>query len=183
MKKVWIGLFVLSIMNVCFAQKNKELNAPVLPFHKDTKLVTYQNVVNEKGSPQELYDRAMIWVKKHYKNTSEVIKKSDRDTGEIEMRSSVRIFSTLKDETLHLKNLVYYKFKIECRQDRYRYTITEFEEAGTDPIPIELWFDKSRPRWEPAEYKYLEQVNEQVSKIIESLQEGMLPVVEKSDDW
>lgn len=167
----------------CFAQKEVEIVKPEMPIHEDTKLITYQNVVQEPGTPQELYDRAMLWIKAYYKNTGEIIKSSDRETGVIEMRSSVRIYTILKDGSRHFRNIVYYHFKIECRPDRYRYTITDFNEKATAAAPIEVWLDTNHPKWDPSQYEFLKQIDSQIQELITSLKEGMLPKIEKEDDW
>lgn len=183
MKKLLLGLFLVTIVNIGFAQKEKELKTPDLPINEDTKLVTYQDVIAQKGSPQELYDRAMLWVKKFYKNTAEVIKKSDRNIGVIEMRSSVRIYSVQKDGSRAPRNNVYYNFKLECRQDRYRYTITDFKERAEAATPIEVWLDKNHVKWYAGQFEYLNQIDEQIKELIESLEKGMNPVIEKKDEW
>ena len=113
-------LFTAFIVSLS-AQKEETLVVPDMPIDENTKLITFQERVDEKGTPQELYDRAMVWVKQYYKNTAEVIKSTDRDKAVIELRSSVKIFNIMKDGSKVLKNVVYYNFKIECRQDRYRY--------------------------------------------------------------
>lgn len=183
MKKYVIGACMMALLHFSFAQKGKDPVIPDLPVDEDTKLVTYKEVVMEKGSPQELYDRAMLWIKQFYKNTNEVIKSSDRDEGVIHLRSSVKIYFTQKDGKQHLKNIVYYNFKLECRQDRYRYTITDFNEKAAASAPIEAWFNTENPKWDPSQYEYLNQIDEQIRELIASLEEGMLPKTEKSDDW
>ena len=180
MKKLLFSLLMVSMVNIGFSQKAPP---PDLPINEDTKLVTYQEVVGQKGSPQELYDRAMIWVKKFYKNTGEVIKKSNREDGIIEMRSSVRIYSILKDGSRAPRNNVYYNFRLECRQDRYRYTITDFNERAAAAAPIEVWLDKTHPKWYSGQFEYLNQIDEQINELIKSLEEGMYPVIEKKDEW
>ena len=122
-----------------------------------------------------LYARAMEWVKKYYKNTNEVIKNADAEKCVIEMRSSVRIFSKQKDGTMMQKNIVYYNFKLECRDNRYRYTITNFNEKAAAAAPIENWFKTDSPYWSPSQYEWLNQIDKQVKELIESLEEGMLP--------
>ena len=183
MKKFVLGVLICSLVSISFAQKNNDLVVPDLPIDEDTKLVTYKEVVQQKGSPQELYDRGMAWAKQFYKNTTEVIKKSDREQGVIEMRSSVRIYFKMKDGNLHFRNIVYYNFRLECRQDRYRYIITDFNEKGTSAMPIESWFNTENPKWDPSQYDFLNQVDEQIRALIESLEEGMEPKIEKTDDW
>lgn len=174
---------LLVIVAVAFAQKPAQLPVPDLPIDERTNLVTYQDVVKQEGTPQVLYDRAMAWVKKYYKNTAEVIKKADSEKGIIEMRSSVRIFSKLKDGTMMQKNVVYYNFKLECREGRYRYTITNFNEKAAAAAPIENWFKTDSPYWSPSQYDWLNQIDDQIKKLINSLEEGMLPPEVFEDEW
>ncbi len=184
MKKILV-FFCLTAISVCtFAQKpSKQLPVPDLPIDERTNLVTYQDVVKQEGTPQVLYDRAMAWVKKQYKNTAEVIKKADAEKSTIEMRSSVRIFSKQKDGTMLPKNVVYYNFKLECRDNRYRYTITNFNEKATAAAPIENWFKTDSPYWSPSQYEWLQQIDDQIKTLINSLEEGMLPPEVFEDEW
>lgn len=183
MKKIALLATLLVIAAVAFAQKPAQLPVPDLPIDERTNLVTYQDVVKQEGTPQVLYDRAMAWVKKYYKNTAEVIKNADAEKCVIDMRSSVRIFSKQKDGTMVQKNIVYYNFKLECRDGRYRYTITNFNEKAASAAPIENWFKTDSPYWSPSQYDWLNQIDEQIKKLINSLEEGMLPPEVYEDEW
>ena len=183
MKKIIVFLAALCACLAVFAQKPEIQEAPYLPIDERTNLVTYQDVVKQQGTPKELYDRAMSWVKKYYKNTGEVIKSADPEKCVLNMRSSVRIFYKDKDGAMRFKNIVYYNFKLECRDNRYRYTITDFKEKATGSAPIEVWFDTSASGWTPSMYGYLSQIDEEMQKLIESLEEGMQPVEEFVDEW
>jgi hypothetical protein len=183
MKKVIFSLVVLMMSVAAFAQKTEIPEAPNLPIDERTNLVTYQDVVKQEGTPKVLYDRAMEWAKKYYKNTAEVIKSADPEKCVINMRSSVRIFYKDKEGTMRFKNIVYYNFKLECRDNRYRYTITDFKEKATGSAPIEVWFNTSASGWSPSMYGYLSQIDEEMQKLIESLEEGMQPQEEFKDEW
>ena len=184
MKKIILFLAAICTCAAVFAQKPTEIpEAPYLPVDERTNLVTYQDVVKQEGTPKELYERAMNWVKKYYKNTAEVIKSADAEKCVLNMRSSVRIFYKDKDGTMRFKNIVYYNFKLECRDNRYRYTITDFKEKATGSAPIEVWFNTSASGWTPSMYGYLSQIDEEMNKLIESLEEGMQPVEEFVDEW
>lgn len=182
-KRILFTLFITfaGVFNL-FAQKGEEI-IPNLPIDEDTKLVTYQEVVQEPGTPEILFDRAMAWVKSYFKNSENIIQSSDKEKGIIMLRPSIRIYTILKDGKQHYKNLVYYNFKIECRNDRYRYTLTDFNEKAQSAAPIENWFKRDHPHWEPNWYLWLNQVNDEVIKITQALEEGMLPVEEKVDEW
>lgn len=183
MKKTIIFLVAICACIAAFAQKTETPEAPYLPIDERTNLVTYQDVVKQEGTPQVLYERAMAWAKKYYKNTAEVIKSADPEKGVINMRSSVRIFYKDKDGTMRFKNIVYYNFKLECRDNRYRYTITDFKEKATGSAPIEVWFNTSASGWTPSMYGYLSQIDEEMQKLVASLEEGMQPAEEFTDDW
>ncbi|MCR4965226.1 MAG: DUF4468 domain-containing protein [Bacteroidales bacterium] len=183
MKKIAVTALLLFSAIFIYAQKPSSLPVPELPIDERTNLVTYQDVVQEPGTPDVLYERAMKWVKKQYKNTNEVIKKADQEHHFIEMRSSVRIFSKQKDGTMLPKNVVYYNFKLECRDNRYRYTITNFNEKAAAAAPIENWFKTDSPYWSPSQYEFLNQIDEQIRELIESLEEGMEPEEVFEDEW
>lgn len=183
MKKIALFFVAAMMIMAANAQKPSQLPVPDLPIDERTNLVTYQDVVKQEGTPQVLYDRAMEWVKKYYKNTSEVIKNADADKKVIDMRSSVRIFSKQKDGTMVPKNIVYYNFKLECRDNRYRYTITNFNEKAASAAPIENWFKTDSPYWSPSQYEWLTQIDGQIKELINSLEEGMLPPEVFEDEW
>ena len=183
MKKIALFFVAAMMIMAANAQKPSQLPVPDLPIDERTNLVTYQDVVKQEGTPQVLYDRAMEWVKKYYKNTSEVIKNADADKKVIDMRSSVRIFSKQKDGTMVPKNSVYYNFKLECRDNRYRYTITNFNEKAASAAPIENWFKTDSPYWSPSQYEWLTQIDSQIKELINSLEEGMLPPEVFEDEW
>lgn len=174
----------MTMSTVCFAQKEIEIPYPQVPIDENTNLVTYKEVVQQaNATPTELYDRAMTWVKKFYKNTTEVIKSSNREQGVIELRSSVRIYVVKEDGKMIFKNIVYYNMKIECRPGRYRYIITDFNEKATSAAPVEIWLNTENPKWEIGQYAYLNQIDEQILALIESLEDGMNPPQIIEDEW
>lgn len=183
MKRFSLLMVAIVLVVLASAQKPSQLPVPDLPIDERTNLVTYQDVVNEKGTPSVLYERALAWVKKYYKNTSEVIKSQDPEKATLDLRSTVRIFSKQKDGTMLPKNVVYYNFKIQCREDRYRYTITNFNERAASAAPIENWFKTDSPYWSPSQYEWLQQIDDQVKELIHALEEGMLPPEVFEDEW
>jgi hypothetical protein len=186
MKKIIVFLAFVLVGLMAFGQNKKgpEIPYPNVPIDEQTNLVTYKEVVQQaNATPQELYDRAMQWVKNYYKNTAEVIKNSDRDKGVIQLRSSVKIYVVKEDGSKLFKNIVYYNMKIECRPGRYRYTITDFNEKATAAAPVEVWLNTENPKWEIGQYAFLNQIDEQILALIESLEEGMNPPVIIEDEW
>lgn len=183
MKKITFFLFLIAAIFNGYAQKNDTPAVPDVPIDDDTKLITYQEVIQENGTAQELYQRALKWAKSYYKNTGEIIKSADPEKCVILFRGSVRIYSHLKDGSKITKNVVYYNFTLQCREGRYRYTITDFNEKATSACPIEKWLDREDKKWNADCYLNLQEVDEQIQELISSLVDGMQPVVEKEDEW
>ena len=64
MKKTLIFTALISLFIAASAQ---------VPVDEDTKLITYQEVVEMDGTPDTLYNRATKWVNGHYKNPQSVL--------------------------------------------------------------------------------------------------------------
>lgn len=184
MKRILLILTLLAIVMVGYSQKKGSTPvAPDMPIDDETQLITYQEVIQENGTAQELYERALKWAKSFYKNTAEVIKNNDATNHVIDFRSSVRIYSHQKDGSKLTKNIVYYNFKLQCRDGRYRYTITDFNEKATAAAPIERWLNPEDKKWDPECFVNLKEVDEQIQALLSSLVDGMQPAVEKTDEW
>ncbi|MCQ2279242.1 MAG: DUF4468 domain-containing protein [Bacteroidales bacterium] len=185
MKRLSLFVLFISVAMLGFAQK-KNTTAPVapdMPIDDETQLITYKEVIQENGTAKELYARALNWAKSFYHNPSEVIKEQDDKNFVIKMRGSVRIYSHLKDGSKITKNVVYYNFTLQCREGRYRYTITDFNEKATAACPIEKWLNPEDTKWDPECYLNLQEVDEQIQALLSSLVDGMQPVQEKEDEW
>ena len=184
MKRILLFFVMLAVAMTVYGQKKGTAPvAPNMPIDEDTQLITYKEVIQENGSAQELYERALKWAKSFYKNTGEVIKNNDATNHVIDFRSSVRIYFHQKDGTKLTKNVVYYNFKLQCRDGRYRYTITDFNEKATAAAPIERWLNPEDKKWDPECFVNLQEVDEQIRALIDSLTDGMLPEVDQEDDW
>ena len=78
---------------------------------------------------------------------------------------------------------MYYNFTLQCREGRYRYTITDFNEKAQSAAPIERWLDTDAPKWIPDYYLYLQDVDDGINELIASQLEVMQPVQKVEDDW
>lgn len=187
MKKLQIVitlLIIISFSSVIKAQKDKnEIEPPKMPMDTITKQIMYRDVVQVEGEKDILFERALVWIKKQYKNTSEVIDSTNKEVGFILCSSRVKIFGTAKDGTRTMSGLVNYNLTLDIKDGKYRYTFTRFALKGTSFTPIEPWLDKTKKEWFPARYDNLREVDEQINEIIASLKEGMKPTVKKADEW
>jgi len=170
---------IFTVLSVLFIS----LKAQV-PVDEDTKLITYQGVVEVDGIKDTLYNRASHWVNMHYENPQSVFITRDVNGGKVVGKHRIRMVDTDVDgNVLNSNTIVNYKFTIECKDGRYRYTFDTFTMKATSKFPLERWLDKEDPMYTPVWEEYLAQVDRTIREIIESLIDGMKPVVVKSDDW
>jgi len=158
--------------------QNPPLKMPVDP---DTKLITYKEVVTTAGTPAELYIRAIAWINKQYKNPADATKVRDPASGLIEIIHRFEITQKVQGVTL-MAGVVDYSMKLELKDGRYRYTITNFNSKDISRQPVEKWMNKDDQSYTPAWDDYLKQVDEYTRKLIASLKLGMQPVAVKQPD-
>jgi len=178
MKSIITGLLALLFL-VASAQENS-LNLPV---DEETKLITYREVVLQEGSKLELFNRAIEWINKEYKNPADVTKVRNPETGLIELIHRIDLSYDEKGVS-RSGGIVDYTLKLELKDERYRYTFTNFNLKQASRVPIERWMDKSDKAYTPSWDLYLSQVDKHTKAVAESLKKGMQPpVAKKADDW
>ncbi|MBR4492282.1 MAG: DUF4468 domain-containing protein [Bacteroidales bacterium] len=182
----------LAIMLAAFAsiqafgqKKGEPVEVYPMPVSEQTKLITYQDVVPMKAEPAVLYDRAFEWANHFFQNPTKVIQTADKEKGVIVCRSNMKIHTPAKDgKTMVMAGVVTYELRIELRDGRYRYTITNFTcKNGQVTQPCEQWLDKDKPEWTPVRYNHLTEIDTHIKTLIESLEEGMGAKEEFKDDW
>jgi len=176
-----LKMLVLTIL-VCFSFSFSK--AQIVPVDEDTQLITWQEVVSVQGTKEELWERAVMWINANYKNPQEVTRIRDKENGRIVIHHRIRMMDTdANGNQIASNTLVNYVLRLEFRENRYRYTFTDFTMKATSRFPLERWLNK-----EDSEYKvfyelYLQQVAAEIEKLIESLYEGMKPKIIKEDVW
>jgi len=177
----------ISILFFAFAVSGLSIKAqdisPKVPVDSDTKLITYKEVVKVPGTPGELFNRAIEWINTQYKNAAAATKVRDQASGVIEIIHRIEI--TREENGLtRPAGIVDYSMKLEMKEGRYRYTITNFNFKDVSRKPIEFWMDKTDKAYLPIYDNYLQQVNDFTLKMIESLKKGMEPPApKKPDEW
>ncbi len=161
-----------------FAQDDSKTN---FPFDKDTGLISYQEVVQEPGTADELYIRCIEWINTSYKNPADACRIRNRESGVIEILHRFELTNMDGDAKLQA-GIVNYLLKLEFKPGRYRYTITDLTLRQASRFPIERWLDKSDKLYSPLWDSYLTQVDKQVKQLIESLKSGMSPVAVKQEE-
>jgi len=155
----------------------------VVPVSDETGLITYRDVIQEDGSKDELYVRALAWVNSFYKNPSDVTRVRDREDGKIDCIHRFRIRFIDENGINRDAGTIMYSLYLECRDGRYRYTLTEFTLMEASRVPCEKWLDKTHQAYNPLWDEYLKQINDFSLELIDDLKEGMKPEKVVEDEW
>ncbi len=184
MKKLFF-IWALSFCSLPIFAQQQDLNT-LLPIDDETQLITYKEVVKETGNKKELYDRGMAWVKAYFVNAEEVTQSTDAEKCVIEGKHRLQVYNILDPKTGKKTKgpLVEYKFQLEFRDGRYRYTFNNFTNKDqASRFPVERWMNKKESLYNTNWDGYLVQINEKIEETIDKLKEGMHPKVEKADEW
>jgi len=178
MKSITFTFLFVCLGIVSFAQK---ANVPV---NEDTGLITWQGVQEQNGTPLPLYNRCIEWINSQYKNSQEVTKVRKPEDGLIVINHGIRLYDTLTDGSVVASNtIVNYVLRLEFKENRYRYTFTDFTMKAMSRYPLERWLDEKDATWSPKWNGYLIQIDKEVNRLIESLKEGMKEKIVKPDIW
>jgi hypothetical protein len=181
MNRIINVLFFLLITGICFSQANQP--TPKLPVDPDSKLIQYREIINQDGTKDILYDRGAEWIRSYYINPGSVTKVQDRVNGKIEGTGRLRLYFYDSSNTRTDAGMVYYDFRLEFKENKYRYTLTNFSIKGASRIPLEKWMNKNDPSYNPQMENYLYQVDTTMQNLVVRLKEGMKPKVIKKDEW
>lgn len=181
MNRIFHVLFFFLITGVCFSQTNPP--APKIPFDPDSKLIMYKDVVTQDGTKDMLYDRGAEWIRSYYLNPGSITKVQDKVNGKIEGTGRLRLYFFDSNNTRTDAGMVYYDIRLEFKENRYRYTLTNFTLKGASRIPLEKWLNKNDPAYNPQIENYLYQVDTTMQNLVVKLKEGMKPKVIKKDEW
>ncbi|HNW68887.1 MAG TPA: DUF4468 domain-containing protein [Bacteroidales bacterium] len=181
MKKIVLisGLILFSALSckTVFSQK------AAVPVDEDTKLITYKDVVQQEGDKDKLYKTAIAWVNANYKNPNEVTSIREPENGKLVLNHRFKITNVDKKGLKTDAGVINYTLKLEFKPGKYRYIFTDFTLQATSKFPLERWLDKNDPQYKPECEVWLYQVDTTVNGIIKSLKKGMVPKVDKPDEW
>jgi len=172
-------LFLLVAMGMQGFAQEPDLFIPV---DQETQLIKFQNVVEEKGEQNDLFNRVVYWLNDYYKDPVRVTSVRDVPSGKIIGHHRFRIYYWDKDSIKHTGGMINYTFTIEVKDDRYRYTIDELVLKSQTNIPVEKWLDKNDPAYDPRWDSYLKQIADYVNNWGASLEAKMKPEPEKVED-
>lgn len=158
--------------------------ASKFPINPETSLIEFQEVVEEDGTKDELFNRSVYWLNDYYKDPTRVTSLRDVETGKIVGQHRFRVYYTDKDGNKIAAGMIGYDFMIEFKQDRYRYTLNNFLLKSATRQPVEKWLNKNDPAYDVRWNEYLDQIAEYAENWGDTLKEKMKPEAEKvPDEW
>lgn len=177
-------LVLISIVGLnYYALAQQADSSGIVPIDPVTNLITYQEVVKEQGSKEDLFNRCVNWVNNFYANPVAVTKIRDFESGKIEGRHQFRVHDIEEGYEMDVGTILY-TFIVEFREGRYRYTLTDYVLRRASRFPIENWLDKTDPAHTEQWNAYLRQVDEFSKNLIADLKEKMKPEPEeKEEEW
>jgi len=183
--KTFLGLiFILAGMPIYGQYVKKEIKLYPIPVDSATREIRFRNVVDVKGTKDELFNRCVYWLNDFYKDPTRVTTLRDIQTGKIAGRHQFRIYYYDEDSIKHPAGMIRYFFTIEFKENRYRWTIDKIVLKSTTFVPVEKWLNKNDPAYDPRWDDYLQQIARYIDKWSKSLEEKMKPEKkEKPDIW
>ena len=181
MKRVVI--FIMAIMTFGFSSGQQNQSSPQLPVDPDSKLIMYREVVSQEGNPDVLYDRGASWFSSFYKSPTSVLRVQDKVNGKIEGTGRFQIYYFDEQGNKRDGGVIAYDIKLELKENKYRYTLVNFNLKAVSRFPLEKWLNKNDPAYNPQWDAYLFQVDTTVQSLVKNLKEGMKPKVIKKDEW
>jgi hypothetical protein len=183
MKRILIIAGILALTLIAGSAMTQEKAAAPVSVDPDSKMIMYREVVSEQGNPGYLYDKAIEWFRAYYVNPISVFTVQDRVNGKVEGTGRLKIYYFDNAGTRIDGGQVQYNIKMEFKENRYRYTLTDFLLKSASRYPLEKWLNKSDPAYNPQWESYLYQVDTTMQRLITTMKAGMKPTVKKTDEW
>ena len=181
MKKIVVSIVLIMTFGFVLGQQNQPTQK--MTVDPESKLIMYREVVNQEGIPDLLYDRAASWFSSFYKNPISVLRVQDKVNSKIEGTGRFMIYYFDDQGNKRDCGTIMYDIKMELKENKFRYTIVNFNLKTVSKFPLEKWLNKSDPAYNPQWDSYLYQVDTTMQSLVKNLKEGMKPKVIKKDEW
>lgn len=180
MKKLFLLVVSLSLSIILLSQEEL-MDIPIV---EETGKIQFQEVIDEKGKQDELFNRSIYWLNHFYKDPTRVTTIRDVPSGKIVGQHQFRIYYYVDDSIKRPGGMVKYTFTLQFKDEKYRYTFDELLLKAQTNVGVEKWLNKEDPAYDPRWDDYLQQIAKYVNDWSTSLKEKMKPEPEKKeDDW
>ena len=187
MKKHFFTLGLIFLISFSFGQKKNQvdLTPPNMPVDQSTKLITYSEVIQQQGTSEELYAKALAWAKTYFKNSERVIKSKDPANRKLLLHPLFKVLNPPDKKGIQtMGGIVTYIMSIECRDGRYKFTINKFAWKQPSFYPCEKWMNTTAPTYQKRFGFFLQQLDKQANKVAVDFKKAMgAAAVKKNDTW
>ncbi|MFA6923890.1 MAG: DUF4468 domain-containing protein [Bacteroidales bacterium] len=175
----------IGCIQLSFSQKQTaNAQAPKIPIDSATNLITYKEIVKSSFNKTLLYRHTIEWISACFVNSQEATTTRDEANGIIEGKYRFKIYNYDKAGNKSESGIIQYSFKIEIKDNKYRYTFTKYNIKANSYTPVEKWFDKNAQSYSPLYESYLTQIDVYTRDIIAKLKKLMeKPEEQKKDNF
>jgi len=161
-----------------------EIEIPDFTIDDKTQKAVYNGVVQQKGSKDTLYEKALAWAMKYYKNPTNVLREKDKVKGSLKARARFYVYHTDPKKGTKTKSAtIEYTLTIAFKEGRYRYEITTINIKGQSYKGIEIWIDRNKKEYNYATASYLVQVDEDLKKVINDFKTAIGKTEKSTESW
>lgn len=155
-----------------------------LPVDPETERVAYEEILDQPGSDEDLYKRALAWFDDFYPNARVVIQEKEPEIGKITAKHKFMLQIPDKKGVMRDVDFIKYTLKVWVKNNKFRYLITDINVENPVYYGIEQWMDPAHRDAENNAAK-LQNIDKHFQELIESLKEGMQPeeAEKDEDDW
>ena len=174
MKKVALLIAAVLIATVTFAQTN-------MPIDPKTEKICFRKVIPTEGSEDEVFNRIFSgFLNSYYRSPASLLQQNDGRT----MKGMHQFQLDNGDEVKSKWPWITYRFVIEVREGRVRYTLTDFMQKTQSKHPCEEWMNKEDPNYQPVWDSYLNQMAAFAEDWGQKFEESLVPekVIEE-EEW
>ena len=174
MKKVALLIVAVLFATITFAQSK-------LPIDEKTKKITFRKVIQTEGTEDEVFNRIYSrFMNSYYKSPASILQQNDGRT----MKGKHQFQLDNGDPVKSKWPWITYRFTIEVREGRVRYTLTDFMQKTQSNHPCEEWMDKEDPLYQPVWDSYLNQIAAFAEDWGKQFEEKLIPeqVIEE-EEW
>lgn len=180
MNKVISLLFIF--ISLLFCSNATPENTYGMPLD-DSGKITYEEIVDQEGIKDTLYNRAFAWARSYFVNVYTNVKNYSREDGLISGKNFVKTFTTDKKGKTMDAGAIMYDFSINIKDNKYKVTLTNFRKYDNSGNPLEPWFKDTDKKQVEIHTEIFKQIDENAKGFLASLKGSMKPGTAKKDEW
>lgn len=180
MKKLIPAFLILA--SIFFLANIAPDNTYNMPLDESGK-ITYEEVVEQEGIKDTLYNRAYAWARSYFVNVSTNVKKRSLEEGYISGKNFLKTYTTDKKGNKLDAGSIMYDFTISLKDNKFKVRLDNFKKFDNTGNPLEQWFKDTDKKQVEIHAEVFKQIDENAKGLITSLKGSMKPGAGKKEDW